>query len=70
MAPGPESYSKLFISVSEMRPWGISLMLSVGSTMESDLDIINPMRNSSVQVPHTHPAFCLLVVSLYIYYWI
>lgn len=44
------------------------MMLSVASTMESDLDIINPMCNSSVQVLHTHPAFCLVVVSLY--YWI
>lgn len=52
-----------------MRPQGISLMLSVGSTLESDLDIINPMCNSSVQVPHTHPAFCLLVVSLYYWIW-
>lgn len=44
------------------------MVLSVGSTKESDLEIINPMCNSSVQVPYTHQAFCLVVVSLY--YWI
>lgn len=68
MAPGPDylsltpGYLNQFLG---MRPPGIFLMLSVGSTMESDLDIINPMCNSSVQV-HIHSRPSLLGLSAYI----